>query len=63
LQEQYKYLNNINSPQDLKQLKITDLPFVCDEVRDFMVDVITKTGGHFGAGLGVVELTIALHYV
>src|SRR3989339_1465840 len=59
----YKYLYNLNSPADLRKLKVNELPKVCDEVRDYMVDVITKTGGHFGAGLGVVELTIALHYV
>ncbi|MCX7735654.1 MAG: 1-deoxy-D-xylulose-5-phosphate synthase [Candidatus Kapabacteria bacterium] len=59
----YKFLNDINYPEDLRKLDINDLPVVCDEVRDFMIDTITKTGGHFGAGLGVVELTVALHYV
>ncbi len=59
----YDYLFNINSPYDLRKLEVNDLPAVCDEVREFMIDVITKTGGHFGAGLGVVELTVALHYV
>jgi len=59
----YKYLYNLNSPADLRKLKVNELPKVCDEVRDYMVDVITKTGGHFGAGLGVVELTVAMHYV
>lgn len=59
----YKYLYSINSPADLKKVPLDDLPVVCDEVRDFMIDTITKTGGHFGAGLGVVELTVALHYV
>ncbi|MCX8054898.1 MAG: 1-deoxy-D-xylulose-5-phosphate synthase [Ignavibacteria bacterium] len=59
----YKYLLKINSPADLKTIPLDELPVVCDEVRDFMIDTITKTGGHFGAGLGVVELTVALHYV
>jgi len=59
----YKFLYDINYPEDLRKLDINDLPTVCDEVRDFMIDTITRTGGHFGAGLGVVELTVALHYV
>ena len=54
---------NIDSPQDLRQLPKNVLPVVCDEVREFMIDTITRVGGHFGAGLGVVELTVALHYV
>lgn len=59
----YKYLNNINSPADLRKLDISDLPAVSDELREFVVDTVTQIGGHFGAGLGVVELTTALHYV
>lgn len=59
----YEYLFKINSPYDIRKLDVNDLPAVCDEVREFMIDVITKTGGHFGAGLGVVELTVAMHYV
>jgi 1-deoxy-D-xylulose-5-phosphate synthase len=59
----YKYLYKINSPADLRKLKLNELQDVCREVREYMVDVITKTGGHFGAGLGVIELTVALHYV
>ncbi|HPU23324.1 MAG TPA: 1-deoxy-D-xylulose-5-phosphate synthase [Candidatus Kapabacteria bacterium] len=61
--KKYKYLLKIDSPEDLKKIPLEELPIVCDEVRDFMIDTITKTGGHFGAGLGVVELTVALHYV
>ena len=56
-------LENINIPQDLKQLKSSDLPQVCDELRQFIVDVVSTRGGHFGASLGVVELTVALHYI
>lgn len=59
----YKYLMNIDSPKDLRRLPTSALSQVSDEVREFMVDTITKTGGHFGAGLGIVELTVALHYV
>ncbi len=61
--EKYRHLLNINSPEDLRKLPIEALPAVCGEVRDYMIDTITKIGGHFGAGLGVVELTVALHYV
>jgi len=59
----YKYLDQIDSPEDLRKLPETALREVSDEVREFLVDTITKVGGHFGAGLGVVELTVALHYV
>lgn len=59
----YKYLFDIDSPYDLRKLPVQSLPQVCDEVREFMIDTVTKVGGHFGAGLGVVDLTVALHYV
>lgn len=59
----YKYLLDIDTPEDLRKLPKSALPVICDEVREFMVDTITRVGGHFGAGLGVVELTVALHYV
>ncbi len=59
----YQYLNNINVPADLRRLPVSALPEVCAEVREFLVDTITKVGGHFGGGLGVVDLTVALHYV
>ncbi len=58
-----KYLPNINSPSDLRKLEESSLREVADEVRDFLIDTITQVGGHFGAGLGTVELTVALHYV
>jgi 1-deoxy-D-xylulose-5-phosphate synthase len=60
---EYKHLFDINSPKDLRKLKVSDLPRVAEELREYVVDTITKSGGHFGAGLGVVELTTALHYV
>ncbi len=59
----YKFLNNINFPEDLRKLNLQDLRTVCKEVREFLVDSVSKTGGHLGAGLGAVELTVALHYV
>ncbi len=61
--KEYKYLNKIDSPADLKKIPVTELKIVCDEIRDYMIDVVSQTGGHLGAGLGAVELTIALHYV
>jgi 1-deoxy-D-xylulose-5-phosphate synthase len=59
----YKYLFEIDSPHDLRKLPKQTLSVVCDEVREFLIDTITRVGGHFGAGLGVIELTVALHYV
>lgn len=55
-------LNRINSPADLRKLSRDELPKVAEEIRDRLVDVCSRTGGHIGAGLGVVELTVALHY-
>src|SRR5215210_7836932 len=56
-------LKTINSPLDLKQLPREKLHQVCDELRQYIIDVVSVHGGHFGASLGVVELTTALHYV
>ena len=56
-------LDGVNSPSDLKQLKENQLEEFCDELREFLLYTVGQTGGHFGAGLGVVELTVALHYV
>ena len=56
-------LDRIDSPADLRSLSRDELRTLADELRDRMVDVCSRTGGHIGAGLGVVELTIALHYV
>lgn len=56
-------LKTINSPEDLKKLSKNKLHQVCDELRQYIVDVVSVYGGHFGASLGVVELTVALHYV
>jgi len=58
-----KLLENINRPEDLKKLSRKELPNVCVELRDFIIDAVSTNPGHFGASLGVVELTVALHYV
>ncbi|MBI4446354.1 MAG: 1-deoxy-D-xylulose-5-phosphate synthase [Acidobacteria bacterium] len=59
---QYKHLHSIESPDDLKKIPLDELPQVAAEVRDFMVQCVSKTGGHLGASLGTVELCVALHY-
>lgn len=56
-------LSAINTPDDLKKLDKSQLPQVCNELRQFIIDCVSVHGGHFGASLGVVELTVALHYV
>ena len=56
-------LNNINSPSDLRLLKQNDLPQLAKELRDFIINIVATKEGHLGASLGVVELTIALHYI
>jgi 1-deoxy-D-xylulose-5-phosphate synthase len=56
-------LKDINSPDDLKKLSKEQLHQVCDELRQYIIDVVSVHGGHFGASLGVVELSVALHYV
>ncbi|HON85035.1 MAG TPA: 1-deoxy-D-xylulose-5-phosphate synthase [Syntrophorhabdaceae bacterium] len=57
------YLEKINLPQDLKGLTVPELNILSDEIRHLIIDVVSKTGGHLSSSLGVVELTIALHYV
>ena len=59
----YQYLNSINSPKDLKALPREVLPEVCAELRDFIVSELSHNPGHLGSSLGVIELTVALHYV
>jgi 1-deoxy-D-xylulose-5-phosphate synthase len=56
-------LNTINSPADLRQLQRNDLPALAKELRDFVLNTVSQTGGHLGSNLGTVELTVALHYV
>ncbi|HVV56647.1 MAG TPA: 1-deoxy-D-xylulose-5-phosphate synthase N-terminal domain-containing protein, partial [Mucilaginibacter sp.] len=56
-------LQQINYPSDLKQLKEDQLEQLCQELRQYIIDEVSVNGGHFAASLGVVELTVALHYV
>ncbi len=56
-------LDSIDRPSDLRQLEKEQLPQVADELREYMLYTVGQTGGHFGAGLGVLELTVALHYI
>ncbi|MAO02311.1 MAG: 1-deoxy-D-xylulose-5-phosphate synthase, partial [Flavobacteriales bacterium] len=56
-------LKKINSPDDLRKLKKTELKQLSSELRQYIIDIVSEKGGHFGASLGVVELTVALHYV
>ena len=63
MNKKYKFLDDINFPSDVRKLSETDLKLLADEVRTEMINVVSVTGGHLGAGLGVVELTVALHYV
>jgi len=58
-----RFLSEINSPADLRQLKVEDLQEVADEVRQFIIDTCSRVGGHTGASLGAVELAVAMHYV
>ena len=58
-----RLIKQINFPADLRKFKKDDLKQISEELRDELIDVVSETGGHLGAGLGVVELTIALHYV
>ena len=57
----YKFLDKINHTKDLKELNIKDLPELCEEIRDFLIEKISASGGHLASNLGVVELTMALH--
>ena len=61
--DQGPLLSKINSPVDLRRLKTPQLPQLANELRQYIVDIVSEKGGHFGASLGVVELTIAIHYI
>lgn len=56
-------LDTISSPQDLKNLPVNQLPALCEEIRSFLIESVSKTGGHLSSNLGVIELTVALHRV
>ncbi len=59
----YRYLSSIDSPEDIKGLTLEELNLLADEIRRCIIDVVSKNGGHLASSLGVVELTLALHYV
>ncbi|MBR6830047.1 MAG: 1-deoxy-D-xylulose-5-phosphate synthase [Paludibacteraceae bacterium] len=60
---EYKYINKIDSPADLKKIPVEELPEVCAELRDFIIEALSKNPGHLASSLGTIELTVALHYV
>ncbi len=59
----YKILSKINSPEDIRNLDHTQLKELCSDIREYLIDTISEIGGHFGGGLGTVELTVAIHSV
>ena len=61
--EKYKILSQVNVPADIKNLSGSQLKTLCSDIREFLIDTISEIGGHFGGGLGTVELTVALHKV
>ena len=63
MNKKYKFLDDINFPSDIRKLSKSELKILSEEVRTELIDAVSVTGGHLGAGLGVVELTVALHYV
>jgi 1-deoxy-D-xylulose-5-phosphate synthase len=62
-QEKYKILSQVNDPGDIRNFDVNQLKLLCADIREYMIDVISETGGHFGGGLGTVELTVAIHKV
>ena len=59
----YPWLDNINCPADLKKIPEEALPALCSEIRQFLVEAVSKTGGHLASNLGVVEITVGLHRI
>ena len=59
----YGLLDAIHVPADLRRLREDELPALADELRDYLIETVARGGGHFAAGLGALELTVALHYV
>ena len=59
----YKYLDKVNSPQDIKSMTVDELDLLAKDIRKFLVRSVSQTGGHLASNLGVVELTLALHKV
>ncbi|HTY58486.1 MAG TPA: 1-deoxy-D-xylulose-5-phosphate synthase [Bacteroidota bacterium] len=62
-EHRYACLDRVNVPADIRKLSTSELRILCADVRDFLIETVSKTGGHLGAGLGSVELAVALHYV
>ena len=60
---EYPYLANIDIPADLRKTSLEDTPHVCEDLRKYLLTSVSQSGGHFAAGLGAIELTVALHYV
>ncbi|MCJ7552717.1 MAG: 1-deoxy-D-xylulose-5-phosphate synthase, partial [Ignavibacteriaceae bacterium] len=61
--EKYPVLSKVNYPSDIKNLSVLELKVLCQDIRNYLVDTISEIGGHFGGGLGTVELTVAIHKV
>ena len=59
----YKFLENINSPEDVKKIESKDVPALCSEMRNFLVENVERKGGHLASNLGVTELTVAIHRI
>ena len=62
-EQKYPILSKVNYPSDIRQLSLPQLKQLCTDIREYMVDTISEIGGHFGGGLGAVELTVAIHKV
>ena len=62
-EHEYPYLNRVNEPADMRDFSVAELKGLSKDVREFLIETVSKTGGHLGAGLGTVELAVALHYV
>ena len=60
---EYKFLEGIKTPEDLKKLNIEELNSLCAEIRDLLINTVSKNGGHLASNLGAVELTVAIHSV
>ena len=62
-EQKYPILSRVDYPSDIRQLSLPQLKQLCTDIREYMVDTISEIGGHFGGGLGTVELTVAIHKV